>query len=70
MQRWIVLCLLLGVLVFGCLACRESSTRLQPRETSAPAITKQPVAFASCEVSRNQSHLKDLGELRHTLRFH
>ena len=30
----------------------------------------QPVAFASCEVSRNQSHLKDLAELRHTLRFH
>jgi uncharacterized protein YecT (DUF1311 family) len=30
----------------------------------------QPVAFASCEVSRNQSHLKDLAELGHTLRFH
>jgi uncharacterized protein YecT (DUF1311 family) len=30
----------------------------------------QPVAFASCEVSRNQSHLTDLAELRHTLRFH
>jgi uncharacterized protein YecT (DUF1311 family) len=30
----------------------------------------QPVAFASCEVSRNQSHLKELAELRHTLRFH
>jgi uncharacterized protein YecT (DUF1311 family) len=29
----------------------------------------QPVAFASCEVSRNRSHLKDLAELRHTLRF-
>ena len=47
MQRWIVLCLLLGVLIFGCLACRESSTRLQPGDASAPAIVKQPVASAS-----------------------
>ena len=30
----------------------------------------QPVSFASCEVSRNRSHLNDLAELRHTLRFH
>ena len=47
MRRLIVLCLLLGVLIFGCLACRDSSSHLQPGETSAPAITKQPVAFAS-----------------------
>jgi len=45
--RLIVLCLLLGVLVFGCFACRQSSTRLQPSDASTPAITKQPVAFAS-----------------------
>jgi hypothetical protein len=30
----------------------------------------QPVAFASCEVSRNRSNLKDLAELRDTLRVH
>jgi uncharacterized protein YecT (DUF1311 family) len=30
----------------------------------------QPVSFANCEVSRNQSHLKDLGEIRRTLSFH
>jgi hypothetical protein len=47
LRRLIVLCLLLGVLIFGCLACRDSSSHLQPGETSAPAITKQPVAFAS-----------------------
>jgi hypothetical protein len=47
LRRLIVLCLLLGVIVFGCLACRDSSSRLPPSETSAPAITKQPVAFAS-----------------------
>jgi hypothetical protein len=47
LRRLIVVCLLLGVLIFGCLACRESSTRQQPSEASAPAITKQPVAFAS-----------------------
>lgn len=38
---------MLGVLIFGGLACQKSSSRLQPGETSAPAITKQPVAFAS-----------------------
>lgn len=30
----------------------------------------QPVSFASCEVSRNRSHLKDLTELRDMLRAH
>jgi hypothetical protein len=47
LQRLIALCLLLGVLIFGCLACRESSARLEPGDASAPAITKQPIMFAS-----------------------
>jgi hypothetical protein len=46
LRRVLVLCVLLGVLIFGCLACRESSTRLEPGDASAPAIAKQPVAFA------------------------
>ena len=47
MRRSLVVCLLIGVPIFGCVACRESSSRLQPGNASAPAITKQPVAFAS-----------------------
>jgi uncharacterized protein YecT (DUF1311 family) len=44
-------------------SCRTEASRYQ-------GGSFQPVAFASCEVSRNQSHLKDLAELRRTLRFH
>jgi len=47
LRRSLVVCLLLGMPIFGCVACRESSSRLQPGNASAPAITKQPVAFAS-----------------------
>jgi uncharacterized protein YecT (DUF1311 family) len=32
--------------------------------------TLQPVAFASCVVSRNRTHLKDLTELKRVLAFH
>jgi hypothetical protein len=45
--RWIVFSVLLGVLILGWLVWRESSSRQQPKEASAPTITKQPVAFAS-----------------------
>jgi hypothetical protein len=47
LRRLIVPCVLLGMLIIGWLVWRESSSRQQPREASAPAITKQPVAFAS-----------------------
>jgi hypothetical protein len=43
----IVLCVLLGVLIFGCLACRDFSSRQQLREAPVPTINKQPVAFAN-----------------------
>jgi hypothetical protein len=41
----ILLCVFLGLLVFACFACRDSSPRTQPQ--SLPAITKEPVAFAN-----------------------
>jgi hypothetical protein len=47
LRRLIVTCVLLGLLIIGWLVWRDSSSRHQPREASAPAITKQPVAFAS-----------------------
>ncbi|HKV61611.1 MAG TPA: hypothetical protein VJO16_06845 [Candidatus Acidoferrum sp.] len=47
MRRLIVICVLVGVLFLGWLAWRESSSRQQPKEASAPTIIKQPVAFAS-----------------------
>jgi len=47
MRRVLVLCILLGSFMFGWLAWRKSSARQQFGETSAPTITKQPVAFAS-----------------------
>jgi hypothetical protein len=43
----IVLCGLLGVLVFGWLTWRDFSSRRQLREAPALTITKQPVAFAN-----------------------
>ena len=47
MRRLIALCVLLGMLIFGWLAWRDSSSRRQISEGSVPAITKQPVTFAS-----------------------
>jgi hypothetical protein len=47
MRRGIVLCFLLGMLIFGWLAWRKSSSRQQLGEASVPMINKQPVAFAS-----------------------
>ncbi len=47
MRRLIVLCVLLGMLTFGSFMWRESSSRRQQSEASTPAISKQPVAFAS-----------------------
>jgi hypothetical protein len=43
----IVLCVLLGVLIFGSLACRDFSSRRQLREAPVPTINKQPVAIAN-----------------------
>jgi hypothetical protein len=47
MRRAIVLCVLLGMLLFGWLVWRKSSSRQQLGEASVPTINKQPVAFAS-----------------------
>jgi hypothetical protein len=44
-RGFIVLCLLLGVLLFGWFIWRGFSSRQQPSEALAPAITKQPVAI-------------------------
>jgi hypothetical protein len=46
-RRTLVLCLLLGALVLGWFSWRDAPARQQPRETSAPTITKQPVNFAN-----------------------
>jgi hypothetical protein len=43
----IVLCVSLGVLVFGWLTWRDFSWRRQLREAPVPTINKQPVAFAN-----------------------
>jgi hypothetical protein len=43
----IVLCVLLGGLVFGWLTWRDFSSRRQLREAPVPTINKQPVAFAN-----------------------
>jgi len=47
LRRSIVLCVLLAVLLFGGLAWRQFSSRRQLSETPAPAVTKQPIAFAN-----------------------
>jgi len=46
-RRLIVLCVLLGLLVFGWFAWRDLSSRRQLREAPVPIINKQPVAFAN-----------------------
>ena len=43
----VVLCVLLGGLLFGWVAWRGSSSRRPPEDSPAPTITKQPVAFAN-----------------------
>lgn len=47
MRGLIVLCVLLGVLIFGWLAWRGFSSRRQLREAPVPTINKQPVAIAN-----------------------
>lgn len=43
----IVLCVLLGVLIFGWLTWRDPASRRQLREAPVPTINKQPVAIAN-----------------------
>jgi hypothetical protein len=43
----IVLCVLLGVLIFGWFTWRDRSSPRQLREAPVPTISKQPVAFAN-----------------------
>src|SRR5437899_2657562 len=43
----IVVCVLLGALILGSFAWQGLSSRRQPKETSAPIISKQPVAFTN-----------------------
>jgi hypothetical protein len=43
----IVICVLLGVLLFGWLAWRDFSSRRRLRKTPVPTISKQPVAVAN-----------------------
>jgi len=45
LRRSIVLCVLLGVLIFGWLRWRDLSSRRKLRETPGPTINKQPVTF-------------------------
>jgi hypothetical protein len=46
-RRSIVLCVLLGVLIFGWLSWRDLSSRRQLTETPGSTINKQPAAFAN-----------------------
>ena len=46
MRRLMVLCVLLGMLIFGWFAWRKSSSRQQLGEAVALTINKQPVAFS------------------------
>jgi len=46
-RRSIMLCVLLGVLIFGWFRWRDLSSRRQLSEAPVPTITKKPVAFAS-----------------------
>jgi len=48
-RRLIVLCVLLGLLIFGWLAWRDFSSRKQPTEATLPTVDKQPVVFARHE---------------------
>jgi hypothetical protein len=47
LRGFIVLCVLLGMLIFGWLIWRDFSPRQQLREAPLPTIIKQPVAFAN-----------------------
>jgi hypothetical protein len=47
-RRFAAVCLSLAVVVFGSVACRDSSSRLA-QGASAPTVDKQPVVFASHE---------------------
>jgi hypothetical protein len=47
-RRFAAVCVSLAVVVFGCVACRDSSSRLA-QEASAPTVDKQTVVFASHE---------------------
>jgi hypothetical protein len=46
LRRLMVLCVLLGMLIFGCFMWRKSSSRQQLGEAVAPAINKQPAVFS------------------------
>ena len=46
-RRLLVLCVLLGVLIFGWFGWRDLSSRRQLREALVPTVDKQPVAFAN-----------------------
>jgi hypothetical protein len=46
-RRFIVLCVFLGIVVFGRLLWRKSLSRLHQAETPAITIEKRPVAFAN-----------------------
>jgi len=48
-RRFVVLCVLLGLLVFGWVVWRHFSSRRLPAEEAIPTIDKQPVAFAKHE---------------------
>jgi hypothetical protein len=47
LRGFIVLCVLLGMFIFGWFAWRDSSSRRQLSEAPVPTINKQPVAFAN-----------------------
>jgi len=47
LRRSIVLCALLGALIFGGLWLRNRSSRGQPREAAGPSIDKEPVTFVN-----------------------
>jgi hypothetical protein len=47
LRRSILLCVLLGVLIFGWLKWRDASSRRQPGETTGPIINKEPVHFTN-----------------------
>jgi hypothetical protein len=46
-SRLILLCVLLGALIFGWLGWRDASSRRQVSEALVPTINKQPIVFAS-----------------------
>jgi hypothetical protein len=47
LRSLILLCVLLGVLIFGWLGWRDVASRRQTSEAPVPTINKQPVTFAS-----------------------